>query len=247
LQVKSFKSVEAIDGYTSGGDQKSTGTDYRLNVAQDLAQEYQVTEKTIRNDGQFAEGLEALKTIREDLPRSVVAKRSQGKTKGKGRAKVTKARVITVGKLIHEQQVTPPPFMRRGEWEDFQILEALPLLAQIPLAEHEAITAMLSTPPLPPALSLQILKNLYQTIASLPEEESEAPLAWRIETLQGRHADATGRRPQAPEGADVLSQGPRRHVQAGLGISQPLQRSVEIRVQAGQVLAGLTIGRHRRG
>jgi hypothetical protein len=100
-------------------------------TAERLAKELHVSRGMIENDAAFVKGLDALKTIREDLPRSVVTKRSQPKTKGKKAAgpKVTKARVITVGKLIKDQKVTPPPFMRRGEWEDFQILEALPLRA----------------------------------------------------------------------------------------------------------------------
>jgi hypothetical protein len=39
---------------------------------------------------------------------------------------------------------------------------------------------------------------------------------------QGELAGAAGRGDLPPEGADLLAQGPRRQVQAGLGIRQPL-------------------------
>ena len=145
-----------------GGDQKSKSENPTLNVADELAQEYQVSRDTVITDGQFVQGLDELQKIREDLPRSIVTKRSQPQTRGTHGAgpPVTKARVITVGKLIRDQQVTPPPFMRHGDWKDFQILEGLSLLAQIPLEEHAYITAMLLQPAIPPHVSLQILKNL---------------------------------------------------------------------------------------
>jgi hypothetical protein len=131
-------------------------------TAERLAKEYHVSPRTILNDGEFVKGLDALKTIRDDLPKSVTTRRSQTQTRGKKAAgpKVTKARVISVGKLINELKVTPLPCMRRGDWQDFHILEAVPILAQLPFEEHQAIGALLSTPPIPPALGVQVLKNL---------------------------------------------------------------------------------------
>jgi hypothetical protein len=83
-------------------------------TAERLARDYQVDEKTIREDGQFAAAVDTLKEVREDLPRAVMTKQSRRATKGQGQRKVTKARVITVGKLINEQKVSPLPCMRRG-------------------------------------------------------------------------------------------------------------------------------------
>jgi hypothetical protein len=58
-----------------------------------IATEYKVSPRTVERAGDFVEGLDALKEIREDLPKSVVTKRSHQATQGQGKAKVTKARV----------------------------------------------------------------------------------------------------------------------------------------------------------
>lgn len=160
-------------------------------TAERLAKELHVSRGTIENDGAFIKGLDALKTIREDLPKSIITKRSHQATKGKGQPKVTKARLITVGKLIHELKLTPPPYMRSGDWQDFHILEALPLLAEIPLAEHGDVTALLSTPPLPPALSLQILKDLLARGAHRASPHALSPTGFTRSIRQGIHGQST--------------------------------------------------------
>ena len=43
-----------------GGDRKSSGNSYHMKTAEKLAKEYKVSEKTIRNDGEFAEALDQL-------------------------------------------------------------------------------------------------------------------------------------------------------------------------------------------
>jgi hypothetical protein len=54
-------------------------------TAERLAAEYQVSHATIERDGQFAEGLDALKTVRDALPTSVLTKKTRCETTGKDR------------------------------------------------------------------------------------------------------------------------------------------------------------------
>lgn len=41
---------------------------------------------------------------------------------------VTKKQVTAAGKAIKEQRVEPQPFMRRADWKEFQVIEAITLL-----------------------------------------------------------------------------------------------------------------------
>jgi hypothetical protein len=52
------------------------------DTAERLAAEYQIDEKTVRRAGEFVQGLDALATVREDLPTAVLTKKSQRETKG---------------------------------------------------------------------------------------------------------------------------------------------------------------------
>jgi len=96
----------------------------KLETAERLAEQYQVSASTIEKDGAFAEAVDTLEQqVRKDL-RDVVTKR-KGRT---GEARSPKGQVTRAGKAVKERRVTPMPFMQRAEWKDHQVIEAIDLI-----------------------------------------------------------------------------------------------------------------------
>ena len=139
---------------TRGGDQRSKYKNDTL-IRGELAKDYQVSSTTITHDGDFATAVDTLEAqVRQDI-REVVLRR-QDREQGK----ITKQKVTKTGKLVQEQQVTPQPFMRRGDWKPYQVLEAIDRLGTLPADEHQAINALLDQPAIPAKYGLAMLTNL---------------------------------------------------------------------------------------
>jgi hypothetical protein len=105
-----------LEKKSHGGNRRleeSSGENHHLKTEERLAEEYKVAPKTIREDGQFAKGLDALKEIREDLPKSVLTRRNHQVTKGKRKAQVTKAR--------SRAMVTPGDIPGRGRGRSWRL------------------------------------------------------------------------------------------------------------------------------
>jgi hypothetical protein len=81
-----------------GGDHKSNRQNAGLTTAERLGEEYQVDPRTVERDGAFVQGLDALKEVREDLPTSILTKKTKQETKrqstGTGRRHELEKRAI---------------------------------------------------------------------------------------------------------------------------------------------------------
>jgi hypothetical protein len=131
-----------------GGDQKSN-PENQGSTAQRLADEYQVSRDTIEKDAQFAEAVDTLEAqVRQDIRQSVLKRKSR-----EDKARTTKEQVTKAGRAVKERRVEPLLFMRRADWKDHQVIEAIELLAdaKIAPAEQAQINALLDRPHIPDA------------------------------------------------------------------------------------------------
>jgi hypothetical protein len=88
-----------------------------------LAEEYGVGERTIRDDAQFAEAVDTLEEeVRQDIRKTVLKRKSR-----EDKARITKRQAVKAGQAIKERRVEPLPFMRRADWKDHQVIEAIDL------------------------------------------------------------------------------------------------------------------------
>jgi hypothetical protein len=80
------------------------------------------------------------------------------------KARSPKGRVTRAGKAVKERRVTPMPFMRRAEWKDHQVIEAIDLLqaAKISLEEQASINQLLDRPHIPAGEGLGMLRRLVE-------------------------------------------------------------------------------------
>jgi hypothetical protein len=127
-------------------------------TAERLADEYQVSRDTIEKDGQFAEAVDTLETeVRQDIRASVLKRKSRD-----DRTRTTKKQVGRAGQAIQERRVEPLPFMRRAAWKDYQVIEAITLLAEaeIGLEEQAQLNDLLDRPHIPAKEGLEIVRNL---------------------------------------------------------------------------------------
>ncbi|WP_020528740.1 hypothetical protein [Flexithrix dorotheae] len=101
-----------------GGDRKSMGQNVPLGerVSETIAKEFNINEKTIRRDGEFAEGLEKIGLINPTLKREILA----------GRAKAKKASLQKLGKFEGELGVE---FKSANDIESF--IKAIEAPAQV--------------------------------------------------------------------------------------------------------------------
>jgi hypothetical protein len=146
------------------GDRAARHNDGQV-TADRLAAAYHVSPRTIERDGQFVEALETLEQqVRPDIRKTVLTRQARGVQQ-----KATKRQVMKVGRLVQEQRVEPLPFMRRGEWEEYQVLEAIELLGELPKEEHVAVNVLLAEEDVSVEQALDLLRHLRQ----LPAESRQ--------------------------------------------------------------------------
>lgn len=120
-----------------------------------LAEEYHISEDTIKRDGHFASAIDTLESqVRDDIRETVL------KRKERGKQQPTKTQVTRAGKLIEEEKVKPLPFMQRPGWKPYQVLQAIEILGIMPQEEHTILNSFLDRPFLPADQGLKILHNL---------------------------------------------------------------------------------------
>jgi hypothetical protein len=146
-----------------GGDRRSEEPSRQnddLKTAERLSEEYGVSRDTIEQDAQFAEATDTLEAaVGKDI-REMVLKRQ----KPKGQKRTTKGQVVKAGRAIKERRVTPMPFMRRAAWKDYQVIEAIDLIAEakLPPEEQASLNALLDRPHIPAEEGIQIIRNLVR-------------------------------------------------------------------------------------
>jgi hypothetical protein len=146
------------------GDRAARHNDGQV-TAERLAATYHVSPRTIERDGQFVEALEALEQqVRPDIRETVLTRQPRGV-----KQKATKRQVMKVGRLVQEQRVEPLPFMRRGDWEAYQVLEAFECLGELPTEEHVAVNALVDGEDVSVEQALDLLRQLRQ----LPAESRQ--------------------------------------------------------------------------
>jgi len=99
-------------GHGGARDKSSSGQNVHLKTSQKLAEEFGVTERTIRRDGEFAEAVEKVKKIDKEIGDKAIAGKAPPKNRVIKAAKVVdtnpkKAKEILDGK--DDEKAAPPP------------------------------------------------------------------------------------------------------------------------------------------
>jgi hypothetical protein len=157
------------------------------DTAQRLADEYGVTRETIKRDAEFSSALDTLdKSVSPTMRQSITApssttaddttteaqpadesadeplRQERPTTTRQKERRPTKQKVVEVARTVKEQEVVMLPFMRRGRWTDYAVLEAMSRLAGIPTGEHASINALLDQEGIPVQNALDMLKHLRE-------------------------------------------------------------------------------------
>lgn len=120
-----------------------------------LAAEYHVSPTTITRDGEFAEAVDTLEEqVRTEIRDLALKKNSPTQQRA------TKKQVTTAGQAIKKRQVDPLPFMQRGQWATYQVLEGITLLTKFDKDEHGALNSFLDQPHITANDGLDMLRNL---------------------------------------------------------------------------------------